>query len=72
MSHKVDMEGNEVAYVQFEFMQMYSIWGPEIDRGFESGICFEETFTDTFGVRAAQLFARSDFYTTRFDKYWRE
>ena len=46
---------------------MYSVWGPEIDGGFEGGICFEETFADAFGVGAAQLLARSDFYATRFD-----
>jgi len=59
------MAGKGVAYVQFEFMQMYSIWGPEIDGGFEGGICFEEAFTNAFGVGAAQLFARSEFYAGR-------
>ena len=46
---------------------MYSIWGQEVNGGFEGGICFEEAFTNAFGVGAAQLFARSDFYATRFD-----
>ena len=48
-------------------MKMYSIWGPEIDGGLKSGICFEEAFTNTLGVGATQLFARSDFYAGGFD-----
>lgn len=53
-------------------MQVYSIRGPEIDGGFEGGICFKEAFTNAFGVGAAQLFARSDFYAEIWRKYWRQ
>lgn len=64
---RADMAVKGIACVQFEFVKMYSIWGPEIDGGLESGVRFEEAFTNALGVGAAQLFARSDFYAGGFD-----